>query len=79
MVKLIIPCGLSEHFPDQTGLLLKRDSPGKVRMIAMMLHSDCLEMERGWGQGRGHFHFICQSDSTSHSSFILYSNVTSFN
>lgn len=31
LVKLINPCGLSEHFPSQTGLLLKRDSPGKVR------------------------------------------------
>lgn len=37
VVKFITPCGLSEHFPDQTGLLLKRDSPGRVRM---MLHSD---------------------------------------
>lgn len=58
MVKLITPCGLSEHFSDQTGLLLQRDSPGKVRMISMMLHSGCLEMERGLGQGRGHFSYI---------------------
>lgn len=49
VVKLTTPRGLSEHFCDQTGLL-KRDSLGKVRIVSMLLHSDCLEMERGWGR-----------------------------
>lgn len=79
VAKLTTPRRLSEHFPDQTGLLLKRDSPSrKVRSIFMLLHSDCVEMKRGWGENRGHFNFMWQSDGTSHSFFRLYWNITSF-
>lgn len=48
VVKITTPRGLSEHFPDQTGLLLKRESPSrKSRIISMLLHIDCLDMD--WG------------------------------